>query len=83
MKNIIKNATIVYKNGIKKICDTISITEMGIYVGRLESKKEVNQNFVNYVFIPKNQIQKVIFFDKDGNSKAIDFKKQIREEEKK
>ena len=62
--------------GIKKICDSISITKMGVYIGRLESKKEINQNFVNYGFIPKNQIQKIIFFDKNGNSKFIDFKKQ-------
>ena len=75
MKNIIKNATIIYKSGIKKICDTISITEMGVYIGRLESKKEINHNFVNYGFIPKNQIQKIIFFDKNGKSKFIDFKK--------
>jgi len=38
MQNIIENATIIYKNGLKKICEAISITEKGVYTGCIKKR---------------------------------------------
>ena len=72
MKNIIENATIVYKSGFRKICEVISITEKGVYAGFIKSseKKEV---FVNNSFIPIDQIKKIIIFKENGKFKNINF----------
>ena len=32
MNDLIKNATIFYKNGFRRICDVISINEKGVYI---------------------------------------------------
>lgn len=74
MEKIIENATIVYKNGLRKIVDALSITQNGIYIGRIDPKKEKNEKFVNHSFIPKNQIQKIQFFDSTNKLQDIDFK---------
>ena len=74
MEKIIENATIVYKNGLRKIVDALSITQNGIYVGRIDSEKEKNEKFVNHSFIPKNQIQKIQFLDSKNKLQDIDFK---------
>ena len=70
MQNIIENATIVYKNGLKKICEAISITERGVYAGYIKPKND--EEFVNHSFIPKDQIQKIMVFSENGKLKDIE-----------
>ena len=72
MQNIIENATIVYKNGLKKICEAISITERGVYAGYIKPKND--EEFVNHSFIPKDQIQKIMVFSENGKLKDIEIK---------
>jgi len=72
MQNIIENATIVYKNGLKKICEAISITERGVYTGYIKPKND--EEFVNHSFIPKDQIQNIMFFSENGKLKDIEIK---------
>ncbi len=74
MQNIIENATIIYKNGLKKICEAISITEKGVYAGYIKPKNKKDEEFVNHSFIPKDQIQKIMFFNENGKSKDIEIK---------
>ena len=73
MKKLIENATIIYKNGIKELCDAISITEKGVYTGHVNSIAVNEEEFINHSFIPKDQIRKIIIFNEKGESKAIDF----------
>ena len=72
MDNLIENATIVYKNGFRKICEVISITDKGVYTGFMKSLglKDV---FVNNSFIPVDQIRKIIVFNNNGKIKSITF----------
>jgi hypothetical protein len=72
MNDLIKNATIFYKNGFRRICDVISITDKGVYIGFIKSseKKDV---FVNNSFIPVDQIQKIIVFKSNGRFRNINF----------
>jgi hypothetical protein len=72
MEKIIENAKIIYKNGKKEFYNAITVEENGIYTG--------NVKFINQSYIPKNQIQKIIFLNKNGKSKNIDLKKSDREE---
>ncbi len=78
MQNIIENATIFYKNGLKEIYDAISIIDKGVYTGRIKSINK-NDEFIHHEFIPKDQIQKIIFLKK-GKTKLIDFNNFNREE---
>jgi len=73
MKKLIENATIIYKNGIKELCDAISITEKGVYTGHVNSIAVSEKGFINHSFIPKDQIRKIIIFNEERESKAIDF----------
>ena len=49
MKDVIENATIIYKNGLKKIVDALSISEKGVFTGYIKSKSDVDK-FVCYSF---------------------------------
>lgn len=71
MEKLIKNATIIYKNGFKKFCDAISITEKGVYTGHLKSSN--NMEFINSNFIPMDQIKKIFVFNENGKQKNLDF----------
>jgi hypothetical protein len=73
MQNIIENATIYYKNGFKEIYDAISIIDKGVYTGKIKSIDTNGGGFIHHKFIPKVQIQKIIFLNKNGKSKDIDF----------
>ena len=78
MQNIIENATIIQKNGGKKIYDAIQIMANGVYTGVFRSEKNHQSIFVHHSFIPKDQIQKIVFFDGSGKLIDIDFKKMKR-----
>jgi hypothetical protein len=73
MKHIIENATILYKNGVKQICDAIHITKKGIYTGRIIANHEQEAVFEDYGFIPHDQIQRITICSEQGNIKDIDF----------
>lgn len=73
MKYIIENATIIYKNGSEKIFRAIKIKELGVWIGKIDSKNGINKNFLKYSFIPNDQIQKIMYFDQNGKLKDIDF----------
>jgi hypothetical protein len=83
MKNIIENATIIYKNGLKKIFDAISISKKGIYIGRIRLNHLSLNEFVNYSFIPRNQIKKIMFLNEKGESEYIFLENCDKEVEKK
>jgi hypothetical protein len=72
MKDIIENATIIYKNGFKEICYAISISDKGVFTGYLKSNSEV-EKFICNSFIPRDQIEKIIVFYENGKSNYIDF----------
>ena len=72
MKNIVENATIIHKNGLKKVYDAIQITNKGVYTGSIIIKNEGGEVFEDYGFIPLDQIQKITIFDEYGKSKDID-----------
>jgi len=72
MDKIIENATIILKNGKKEFYNAITVEENGIYTGDVK--------FINQSYIPKNQIQKIIFLNRNGKPKNIDLKKLYREE---
>jgi hypothetical protein len=79
MEDIIENATIIYKNGLKKSYDAISITDKGVYAGHIKNKD--GMEFVNHSFIPIDQIKKISFFDSNEN-KDIDFETLKRRNKK-
>lgn len=72
MQDIIENATIIYKDGLKKIYEAISITKKGVYTGYIKPKNKKGEEFVNHSFIPRDQIQKIMFLNEHGKSKNID-----------
>ena len=77
MKDILENVTIIYKNGLREIFNAISIVNRGVYTGQI---KKINNNdieFVNHSFIPKDQIDRILIFNSNGESKNIDFNKEI------
>ena len=76
MNDLIENATIVYKNGFKKICEAISITEKGVYTGFIKSSNENKEEFVNNSFIPLDQIKKIMIFNENGKLKNLNFGKE-------
>ena len=81
MQDIIENVTIIYKNGYKEVCDAILISENGVYTGQIKKTNENSKKFINHSYIPKDQIQKIMFFNVDGKLKDIDFI-NINKEEK-
>ena len=72
LKDIIENATITQKNGEKQIYDAIQITKKGIYTGRIILITEEREEFEDYGFIPRDQIQKITVCNKHGKSRDID-----------
>jgi hypothetical protein len=80
MKDIIENVTIIYKDGGKKICDAISITEKGIYTGYIKLNSNNGDNFIDSGFIPLKYIEEILFISKDGKLKKrkIGGKKKIK-----
>ena len=72
MEKIIENATIIYNNGKKEFYNAITVKENGIYTGDIK--------FINHSYIPKNQIQKIIFFNRNGKQKNIELKVPYKEE---
>jgi hypothetical protein len=71
MENIIENATILYTNGVKQLYDAVLITEKGIYIGRLRSKKGMHKDFEDHSFIPRDQIQKITVSNDKGKLRDI------------
>jgi len=63
MPDMIENATITYKNGLKKIYEAISITKKGVYTGYIKPKNKKGEEFVNHSFIPRDQIKKITIFN--------------------
>jgi hypothetical protein len=72
MKNIIENATILHKNGLKQIYDAIYITKKGIYTGCIITKNEDREVFEDHGFIPRDQIEKITVCNEQGKVKDID-----------
>ena len=68
MNDIIENATIVYKNGLKKNCEAISISEKGVYTGHKKLKNN-RIDFIDSGFIPLKYIDEILFISKDGKLK--------------
>ena len=75
MQVLVENATIIYKNGLKKICEAISISEKGVYTGEIKSLDDNRESFIHHSFIPKDQIQKIMVVTEKGKVQDIDFKK--------
>lgn len=73
MRNIIENATIIYKNGFKKIVEALSITKNGIFIGKIIQNRKTKDEFINYSFIPRNQINKINFLNEKGELTHIFF----------
>ena len=73
MKDLIENATIIYKNGTKKIFEVISITEKGVYTGFIKNINENKDVFVNNSFIPLDQIKNIIICGEKGELNILDF----------
>ena len=73
MKDLIENATIIYKNGTKKIFEVISITEKGVYTGFIKDSNDNKEVFVNNSFIPLDQIKNIIICDEKGELNILDF----------
>jgi hypothetical protein len=78
MKEIIENATILQKNGVKQIYDAIHITKRGIYTGHIITTAEEGEVFEDHRFIPRDQIEKITVYTKQGKSKDIDLYQQRR-----
>ncbi len=72
MKNIIENATITQKNGVRQIYDAVQITKKGIYTGRIIIKMEEGAEFEGSGFIPRSQIQKITVCNEHGRLRDID-----------
>ena len=72
MKDIIENATITHKSGVKQIYDAIQITKRGIYTGRIIIKMEEREEFEGNGFIPRGQIQKITVCNDHGKLRDID-----------
>jgi hypothetical protein len=75
MQDIIENVEIIYVNGTKEIYDAISITDKGVYTGKIKTKNQNIEEFVNHSFIPRDQIKKIIFFNNSGRYEDINFQK--------
>ncbi|UCB59190.1 MAG: hypothetical protein JSV67_02535 [Thermoplasmatales archaeon] len=54
MNNIIKDATVIYTDGVKEYFDAIRITDKGILIGKI-----IDGEFVDYGFIPKQSIKQI------------------------
>jgi hypothetical protein len=73
MKNIHHNATVLQKNGLKQLFDAIIITDKGIYTGIVNIKNEGKEKFEEHGFIPRDQIEKIMVFNKGRKQRDIDF----------
>ncbi len=82
MEKIIENATIVYKNGLRKIFNAISIQNKGIYIGFIKNNNG-RPVFVNHSFIPNDQIKKIVFFNNKGNLENVLLNNDIKEVKRK
>jgi hypothetical protein len=71
MRNIIENATILQKSGVKQIYDAIYITKKGVYTGRIITTNE-EEVFEDHEFIPRDQIQRITICAQHGKSEDID-----------
>jgi len=80
MQVLIENATIIYKNGLKKIYEVISITEKGVYIGEIKSINDNRESFIHHGFIPKNQIQQIMVVTEKGKVRDIELKSELEEE---
>ena len=72
MESIIEHATIIQKNGVKKLHDAIRITDKGIYTGELQQTNDAHQIFKEHSFIPHDQIKKISVINKEGKYRDID-----------
>ena len=82
MEKIIENATIIHKNGLRKIFNAISIQNKGIYIGFIKNNNG-RPVFVNHSFIPNDRIKKIVFLNNKGNLENIFFSKDIKEVKRK
>jgi hypothetical protein len=82
MEKKIENATIFYKNGLKKICDLISIQNKGVYICFIKNNNG-RKNFVNHSFIPNDRIRKIVFLNNKGNLENIFLSNDIKEVKRK
>ena len=74
--NIIEDATIIFRNGDTELFDAILISEKGVYVGSMKSlnlEKNSSNEFEEYRFIPRDQIDKIMVCKNLKNPLDIDF----------
>ena len=72
-KNILENATITQKNGVTHLYDAIKLSEKGIYTGKINIKNTQEPYFKEHSFIPRDQVNKITIFSKDGTPQDIDW----------
>jgi hypothetical protein len=82
MEKIIENATIIYKNGLRRIFNAISIQNKGVYIGFIKNNN-YRTHFINHSFIPIDQIKKIVFFNDKGKNENIILSKDIKEVKRK
>lgn len=75
MESIIKNGTIIFKNGLKKSFEVISLTKTGVFTGYFQQSNKNHKEFIDQGFIPKDQIEKIFVFNSHSRLEEIDFKK--------
>ena len=66
MVEILKNATIVYNDGVKEQFDAIYVTDKNVITGRI-FKEGGKEEFINYGFISKRNIK----FIYNGSKKKL------------
>ena len=64
MKNIIKDATVIFTDGDKECFDAIRITYNGVFIGKI-----IDGRFEDYGYIPKHSIKEI----SNGDVRNIDF----------
>lgn len=72
IESIIKNVTIIQKNGEKQLHDAILVTDKGIYTGSINRHKQGAQIFEEYGFIPRSQIERITAYNKQGKPRDIE-----------
>ena len=73
MRTILENATITQKNGVKQLYDAIRLSKKGIYTGSITIVNTQEPHFEEHGFIPRDQVNKITIFSKDGTSRDIDW----------
>jgi hypothetical protein len=83
MQKIIKNVTVVYKDGNKKLFEAVSIVDDGVYTGSFNKKNRSKPVFVDSGFIPIDHVEKICGLSEEIDNLNIEYKiKKRRKNEK-